>query len=151
MNDSCLSGVRINRGKMGLSIATADKLTAEQAAALPANLAAIQSALVDPSYAALQNVVEFPLTFVFSSNVKLANWKALEAACKKKRDADNCPYGNFFETAPYGAQLSITPVKMGELVVGFWPGGGMISSWRLKWRNGAWRLRAAEVENQQQD
>lgn len=158
MNDSCISGVRINRGKFGLDLVEEKKLSADQVTALPKNLAAIQAALVDPSYAAMKNVIDFPFTnasAMVGKKTKFANWKALDAVCKAKRgdaDTSNCPYGKFFDDrAAYGAHLSVAVGKPGELSVDFPPSGSMIDNWRLKWRDGAWRLVSIETRAQERD
>lgn len=156
MNDSCISGVRLHRGG-GLEVAREAELPADAVAALPAGLAKIQAALLDPSYQSLQNVLAFPFTYDYSGGPKKAkygSWKALEAVCKKSRGdggtESKCPSATFFEepqTSDAG-KLTIQTIKTSELAIDFPPVGRMINTWRVKWRDGAWRL--AAVENVEQ-
>lgn len=156
MNDSCISGVQLDAG-WGAELVSAESLSSDAAAALPRDLAKIQAALVDPSYASLQNVLAFPFTYDYSGGPKKAkygSWKALEAVCKKSRGdggtESKCPSATFFEeprTSDAG-KLTIQTIKTGELAIDFPPVGRMINTWRVKWRDGAWRL--AAVENVEQ-
>lgn len=156
MNDTCISDVSLHR-KGDTRTVDAKELSPEQLAALPANLAAIQAALVAPSYAALQNVLVFPFNYNFAwgpKKVKYANWKSLEAVCKatKTRDeSSKCPSGLFFKDDRADTTLQFQTSTTGDLSIEFPQEGGWYDIWRLKWRDGSWRLSAIDGIKQRRD
>lgn len=166
MNDTCISAVDIRRdvGDAGFSVVSARDLGADAVAALPAALAKIQAALVDPSYVSLQPVLAFPFVYNYAGGpkkTKLASWQAVEAQCKatgKKRIDDptssKCPSGTFFTPPsrmnPVPGKLTLTP-RAGNLVVEFPVEGGIYNRWSLVWKDGGWRLTAIDYIEQKQD
>jgi len=160
MNDSCISGVRFERASKPIEHLTG--IDGAALAELPRAIEKIEAALSAPNRAALQQVIDFPFTlndagdFFYSAHkpFKYANWKAVEAACKaqdklaakgKEITKTTCPGPASFDSAD-DREARIGSPGANKLEIAFPSHREVLEVWRLKWRDGAWRLTAIDYE-----
>ena len=150
MNDSCISGVELVVDEGTRYVARG--LDGAALSALPQFMAAMEKSLNDPARAGLDKLVAFPFSyeasdwFLDGSNrkaQKVANAKALEAACKKKAPAClGMPNtGGRDDTARVGSP------GPGLLTVRFPSRREVIDVWHLAWKGSAWKLVSADYES----
>ena len=141
MNDSCISAVRL-RDDEG-EIATVRGLEPKAVAALPAAYDAVVKAISTPDRAGLEKLVTFP--FIYESSdwffdgtkpVRHANWKSIEAACKKqKRGCPGAP-----NTGGRDDAASVAQEGAGGVVVTFPSRREVADTWHFVWVKGEWKL-----------
>lgn len=150
MNDSCISGVKLMRGKT--SLVAVRGAAAAGAGSLPRAIKTIQDTLASDSRAGLDKLVAFPLELDDAANfsmggkaVTYTSWKTMEVACKQPRDDDTvvCPNPVSFRE---GAEGELRMYGDGSVTL-VWPSSReVVPVWHLVWKSGAWRLKGVDYE-----
>lgn len=157
MNDSCLSGIELVRNNEAIAVVRG--VDGAATTELPRALAAIQRALEAPGRAGLEKLLDFPFVLHDAAGffegapgaVTYANWKAVIAACKRAEklrtpaSSLTCPRPvNVDDTDDRSARLQTD--GPGQVEVVFPSHREVQEIWRLRWRQGAWRLAAIDYQ-----
>ena len=143
MSDSCISGVKLVRGKT--RSCPLRGAVAASIASLPKAIKRIQDTLASGTRAGLDKLVTFPFELDDAANfsmggtaVKYTSWKARAAGCKPPRDAINV-------LCPGPVWMSDDEDRPGELreiaddtVALIWPSSReVLPVWNLRWTGAA--------------
>jgi hypothetical protein len=149
MNDTCISGVSLQRAKsVPLVVLGVDQAALD---ALPRGLASIEAAL-DAGGPSLQKLLDFPFSFrpvsYSETNAKAViykTWAPIEAACRAEETAEakltRCPGPTIVDDGETRVPRMRAPAPA-TVEIAFPNHSEQQEAWRVHWHDGAWHLAA---------